>query len=105
MPLIDFDFGSALTERFTWTVPKLFMLVALRHAEGNPDHGHGVAVKVSSGQTALARSLSRAGLAKMGRAKAPDNGNTVALTPTGRLVVDTIVHALQRVGMAARSPG
>ena len=89
-----------MTTRIDWTLPKLFMLVALRYAEGNPDKGAGVAMKVKSGQTAIARGLARHDLVTLGRASPPDHGTTVALTKTGRVVVDAILQALQRMGPA-----
>lgn len=95
---VTIDFGTTFSEPVRWTVPKLYMLTALRHAEKSPDHGAGVAVVVRSGQTPVARSLARHGLTKMGRAQPPDHGVTVALTDLGRTVVDTILDALNGMG-------
>lgn len=77
-----------------WTMPKLYMLVALRYAEQHPDRGNAYAAKVDSRQTAIARSLAAEGLVKLGRAKPPDHGATAALTDDGRGMVDTILGSL-----------
>jgi len=45
---------------------------------------NGGRAKISGGQVALARALARKGLARLVRARAPDNGYIVELTEEGR---------------------
>jgi hypothetical protein len=76
------------------TIAKLFIVVALRHAEHRRGVGH--VAKVSAGDVAAARSLEGEGLVELGRAKAPDVGHTVKLTPKGRETVERLLDVLGR---------
>lgn len=79
-----------------WTLPKLFVLVAIRQAESSPDRGKGFAVLLRRGESQVAIALAEHGLVKVGRAKAPQSGTTAALTDAGRALVDGILAKLAK---------
>lgn len=85
-----------------WTLPKLYMLVAIRHAETRPELGNGAPVKLQRHQVAIARALARENLVNLGRAKAPDHGTTVALRDRGRAFVDDLLEHLKLGGVVLR---
>jgi hypothetical protein len=80
----------------TWTLPKLFVVVAIRQAESSPDRGKGFAVLLRRGESQVARALAQHGLVKLGRAKAPQSGETAALTDRGREIVDALIRDMNR---------
>lgn len=89
-----------MANRIAWSLPKLFVLVAIRQAESSPDRGKGFAVILRRGESQVARTLAKAGLVKMGRAKAPQSGETAALTDEGRAFVDGLVAGLAKEARA-----
>lgn len=86
-----------------WTLPKLYMLVALRYHEGK--RGAGTPATLDSSQAPVARSLARSSHLTLSRQQHCGEGTlSAALTKRGRASVDAVLRLLNTTPHLAQNP-